>query len=253
MSSVLDTGDAERITVEVDGRSKEDFAPLLAPLGRAGLRAVALDLPGQHESPGPDDPAAYSTERLATTVNTVAKQLGHDVRLLGHSFGGLVARAAVVAEPSAYHSLVLLSSGPAALGGLRRLRIEQLEPVLSASGLPGVYAAMQAAAATEPGWAEPPAELAEFLRRRFLGGSPTMLQGMGDALRHEPDRVAELAATQLPVLVVHGEHDDAWDPATQHEMAQRLGARYAVVPDAAHSAAVENPDALLPVLLDFWR
>jgi pimeloyl-ACP methyl ester carboxylesterase len=38
--------------------SKEDFAPLLAPLADAGLRAVAIDQRGQYESPGPDDPAA---------------------------------------------------------------------------------------------------------------------------------------------------------------------------------------------------
>ena len=276
MSSVLDTGDARRTLLEAAGSplaalesgpvdapavllvpgytgSKEDFAPLLGPLGRAGLRAVAVDLPGQYESPGLADPQAYTPDRLAATIVAVARQLGPDVRLLGHSFGGLVARAAAVSSPSTFASLVLLSSGPAALGGLRRARIEQLAPLLAASGLPGVYAAMQAAAAGEPGWQAPPPELAEFLRRRFLGGSPTMLQGMGDALRYEPDRVTELAATGVPVLVVHGEHDDAWEPATQREMAGRLGARYEVVPHAAHSAAVENPDGLLPVLLDFWN
>ena len=230
--------------------SKEDFAPILEPLAEAGLRTVAIDLPGQYESPGPDDPSAYLPERLAEAVVAVAGELGPDVRLIGHSFGGLVARAAVIASPTSFTSLVLLSSGPAALGGLRRQRIEQLEPVLAASGLPGVYAVMQAAAAAEPGWVEPPN--GEFLRARFLAGSPTMLQGMGQALRNEPDRVAELAATEVPVLVVHGEDDDAWPPAVQHDMAQRLDAQYAVVPDAAHSAAVENPDGLLAALLAFW-
>jgi pimeloyl-ACP methyl ester carboxylesterase len=276
MSSVLDVGDADRIVLAVEGGplaalaagpasappvlllpgytgSKEDFAPLLGPLGRAGFRVVAVDLPGQYESPGPVEPSAYRPDRLADAVVAAARHLGPDVHLLGHSFGGLVARAAVLAAPSAFASLVLLSSGPAALGGLRRRRVEQLEPVLAASGLAGVYAAMQAAAVAEPGWAEPPAALADFLRTRFLTSSPTMLLGMGMALRAEPDRVAELAASEVPALVVHGEHDDAWDPETQAEMAGRLGARYAVVADAAHSAAVENPDDLLPVLLDFWR
>ncbi len=276
MSSVLDVGDARRCTLEVDAAalaaltagpptgvpvlmvpgytgSKEDFAPLLGPLGRAGLRAVSIDLPGQYESPGPDHPAAYTPDRLAEPIVAVARQLGPNVHLLGHSYGGLVARAAVIAAPDAFASLVLLSSGPAALGGLRRRRIEQLEPVLAASGLDGVYAAMQAAARAEPGWVEPPADLADFLRTRFLAGSPAMLEGMGRALRNEPDRVDELAATGVPVLVVHGEDDDAWDPPTQRAMAERLGARYVVVPHAAHSAAVENPDGLLPDLLDRWR
>ena len=45
-------------------------------------------------------------------------------------------------------------------------------PDATASGLPGVYAAMQATALGDPGFVAPPDDLAEFLERRFLGGSP---------------------------------------------------------------------------------
>jgi pimeloyl-ACP methyl ester carboxylesterase len=85
-----------------------------------------------------------------------------------------------------------------------------------------------------------------------MSSSAVMLRGMGDVIRSEPDRVAELAALPLPMLVAHGVDDDAWPPALQREMAERLGARYAVIPDAAHSPAVENPTGTLHVLLDFW-
>ncbi|MGI8679489.1 MAG: alpha/beta fold hydrolase [Jatrophihabitans sp.] len=271
-----DVGAATRVTIEVAGRrivalqagspvrppvllvpgytgSKEDFGPALDPLAEAGCFATAIDLPGQYESPGLGATGEYTTETLGSIVAGLCAVLGPQVRLVGHSFGGLVSRAAVIAAPARVSSLVLLSSGPAALGGSRRVAMDRLEPVLAASGLPGVYAAMQAAAISEAGFVAPPAELAEFLRRRFLGGSPEMLQGMGAALRHEPDRVAELAATDVPVLVVHGADDDAWQPSTQQEMATRLGAKYVVVPHAAHSAAVENPSALVHALLDFWR
>jgi pimeloyl-ACP methyl ester carboxylesterase len=233
--------------------SKEDFAPLLDPLAQQGWHVLALDLPGQYESPALPQPRNYAPDELAPAIGALADQFGGPVHLVGHSFGGLVARAAVIAAPHRYASLVLLSSGPAAIDGLRRVRIDQLEPVLARTGLPGVYAAMQAAAAAEPGFAAPPPELAEFLERRFLRGSPIMLQGMADALRTEGDRVAELAATGIATLVVHGVDDDAWPPHVQREMAERLGARYEVIPDAAHSAAVENPATLLAVLLSFWN
>jgi pimeloyl-ACP methyl ester carboxylesterase len=179
--------------------------------------------------------------------------LGPRTLLLGHSFGGLVARAAVIAEPALFESVVLLSSGPAALDGTRRVTMDQLEPVLAAAGLPGVYAAMQTAASGDPEFVTPDPALADFLERRFLGSSPQMLQGMADALRSEPDRVAELAATRVPVLVAHGVDDDAWLPAVQLEMAERLGARYAVIPDAAHSPAVENVPGTVSMLREFWR
>jgi pimeloyl-ACP methyl ester carboxylesterase len=232
--------------------SKEDFGPILDPLAAAGFAVTAIDLPGQFESPGLSHRSDYTPDHLATVVLAVADLLGPSVRLLGHSFGGLVARAAVIVAPHRFTSLVLLSSGPAGISGRRRTRIEQLEPLLATAGLPAVYAAMQATVAAEPGYVVPPAELADFLERRFLGGSPVMLQGMGEALRHETDRVAELVAARVPVLVVHGADDDAWAPATQRDMATRLAAEYVVIPDAAHSAAVENPTATASALLDFW-
>ncbi len=233
--------------------SKEDFGPILAPLADAGLLVTAVDLPGQFESPGLARAADYTPDTLARSVLGVARALGGPVRLLGHSFGGLVARAAVIADPAAFASLVLLSSGPADLDGVRRVTMDGLEPVLAQSGLPGVYAAMQATAMGDPGFVAPADDLAEFLERRFLGGSPDMLRGMADALRHEPDRVAALAATGIRTLVTHGADDDAWSADAQADMASRLQARYVVIADAAHSAAVENPEALVDTLLEFWE
>jgi pimeloyl-ACP methyl ester carboxylesterase len=232
--------------------SKEDFAPLLDPLAALGLRAVAIDLPGQFESPGPDDPAAYHPTSLAPAVAAVAQEIGAPVHLLGHSYGGLVARAAVIARPELFRSLVLLCSGPGALGGLRRQRIEQLEPVLAHDGVAAVFSAMQAALLAEPGYVAPSPQLAEFFERRFMAGTVAGLQGMGDALRVEPDRVAELRATGVPTLVACGEHDDAWLPEVQKDMADRLGAEFVIIPDAAHSPAVENAGATLEVLRTFW-
>src|SRR4051812_3247129 len=111
----LDTGPAGGATVLLVAGytgSKEDFAPLLRPLCGAGYRAVALDQRGQYESPGPDDPAAYTVADLAADVVTVGRVLRSEtpgpVHLVGHSFGGLVSRAGVLAEPSLFTSLTLL-------------------------------------------------------------------------------------------------------------------------------------------------
>ena len=250
--AVLESG-AGRPVLFVPGYTgtKEDFLPVLPLLAAAGMRAVAMDLPGQFETPGPDDPAAYTPDALARTVLAVAAGLGGP-DLVGHSFGGLVARAAVLAEPAAVRSLTLLDSGPAAIGGNRRERMAALEPVLAAGGLPAVYAALEALAAGDPAWVAAPPEHKAFLRRRFLAGSAAGLSGMGDALRSEPDRTAELKATGVPVLVAYGEHDDAWPPAVQAAMAARLGAPTAVVAGAIHSPAVQQPRATADALLAFW-
>jgi pimeloyl-ACP methyl ester carboxylesterase len=234
--------------------SKEDFGPIQDELAAAGFRAVAIDLLGQFESDpaDPDEPAGYSPVALGAVVRAVADRLGDGVHLLGHSFGGLVARAAVLAG-GRFASLVLLDSGPAALSGARAERIELMRPLLPQLGVAGVYEASEALRAGEPGYVPDPPELAAFLRRRFVAGSAAGLLGMGAALLAEPDQTAELAAAGLPVRVVFGADDDAWPAAVQRRMAAQLSAGVDEIPHAAHSPAVENPAATARALIDFWR
>ncbi|HEY3894374.1 MAG TPA: alpha/beta fold hydrolase [Pseudonocardiaceae bacterium] len=235
--------------------SKEDFAPLIDPLCDAGLSVLALDLPGQYESPGPDREQDVYPDPLGRALATLMVELataGDRVLLMGHSYGGLVARAAMLAgAPVA--GLTLLDSGPGALApGWRTTMMEALEPVLRSGGTGAVQEVLEA----RDGVAEP-AELAALLRTRFLRSSATGLLGMGTALRTEPDRVSELAtilsAGAIPCLVVFGESDDAWPLEALHEMAARLGAGLAVIPHAAHSPNTENPAALVKVLLPRWQ
>ncbi len=236
--------------------SKEDFVGVLGLIAAAGHRAVAMDQRGQFESPGPADPAGYTVAALAGDVRLVLADLaGPDrrpVHLLGHSFGGLVARAAAVADPAALASVVLLCSGPGGIGGNRKQRMEELRPLLASGGMPAVYEHMERLAAGDARAAAAPPELKAFLRHRFLASSAVGLEAMGEALLGEPDRVAELRATGLPTLVIYGVDDDAWPPVVQAEMAERLGARCEVVAGAAHSPAAERPAATAAVLLDFW-
>src|SRR3954469_6888661 len=236
--------------------SKEDFAPLLAPVADAGYRVGAIDQRGQFESPGPDDPTAYSVTELGLDVVAVARVLreetGEPLHLLGHSFGGLVTRAAVLAETALFTSFTLLGSGPSRLTGRRAELLDHLGPLLDAGGVQLVHETMEQVSMTDPKAQAVPAPTREFYTRRFLSNSEAGLRGMADAMLSEPDRVAELAATGVPVLVAHGEADDAWLPHVQADMAERLGARHEVINNSIHSPAVENPPRTLEVLLDFW-
>ncbi|MDP5182752.1 alpha/beta hydrolase [Blastococcus sp. BMG 814] len=258
--AALDTGgSAPRGTVlMVAGYtgSKEDFAPLLRPLAAAGYRVVVLDQRGQYESPGPDDPAQYSVEILGDDVRAVARVLREEstgpLHLVGHSFGGLVTRAAVLAEPALFTTFTLLGSGPSRLTGRRAELLDHLGPLLDAGGVPLVHETLEQVAMTDPKAQAVPEETRAFYSRRFLRNSAAGLRGMADAMLAEPDRVAELKATGVPLLVAHGEADDAWLPHVQADMAQRLGARHEVIDFAIHSPAVENPPRTLEVLCDFW-
>jgi pimeloyl-ACP methyl ester carboxylesterase len=231
--------------------SKEDFIAILALLARAGHPVTAIDQRGQFESPGTDDATTYDVRSLAEDVREVASALGGRVHLVGHSFGGLVSRAAALAAPSTLLSLTLLDSGPSALPHPSSDNLALLVQALAVMDLAQIWVAKrQLDAQNEP--VPPTAEIEEWMRGRFLANHPTSLRRIAEQLLSEPDRVDELAALDLPVLVAYGETEDAWPPPLQELMAERLSAAHIVISRAGHSPAVDQPEVTAQVLSHFW-
>ena len=231
--------------------SKEDFLPILGPLARSGRRTVAIDLRGQHESGGPEDSAAYTIKALAAEVAEVFAGLGAPGHLVGHSFGGLVCRRAVL-DGLRPLSLTLLGSGPGALGGPRAALVELMRPVLDDGGVPALADAAAAADRANPKYAGVAPDVMAFLHRRLANSPAAALRTMGEQLVTAADETDELRAAGLPMLVAHGETDDAWPPAEQRDMAERLGASYVSIAGSVHSPACEAPDATVEALISFW-
>jgi pimeloyl-ACP methyl ester carboxylesterase len=250
--------------------SKEDFLLILQALAAAGRQVVAIDMRGQFETPGADDAAAYQLGALAADVALVADWLSADhdgtaaspgaggVHLLGHSLGGLVAREVLLARAAQISSLTLMSSGPGALSGPRALILQALLAELDGVGPDRLGAEVERIWRTR---LEPealagsvPPDIIDFLGTRLLSSSPTGLRTMAKTLLTCPDRTAALAGLDsVPLMVVYGENDDAWDPAAQEDMAARLRAKRICIPAAAHSPAVEAPETVASTLTSFWN
>ncbi|MGZ4631093.1 MAG: alpha/beta fold hydrolase [Actinomycetes bacterium] len=231
--------------------SKEDFIAVVAPIAAAGHHVTALDQRGQFESRGDDDPTTYDVAALAEEILDVAGSLGSPVHLVGHSFGGLVARAAALASPASVRSLTLLDSGPGAVPHPSASNLALLVQVLPVMDMASIWAAKrQLEVANEPVPPSPAVE--EWMRRRFLANHPTSLLRIAEQLLSEPDRVDELAALDLPVLVAYGEKEDAWPPALQADMAARLRAAHVEIAGAGHSPAADKPEVTVQVLVHFW-
>jgi Predicted hydrolases or acyltransferases (alpha/beta hydrolase superfamily) len=232
--------------------SKEDFIAVLQTLAQAGRRVIAIDMRGQYETPGPDDPAAYTCVALGEDVDAVAMAVGagEPVHLLGHSFGGLVTRETVLDGMSKLASYTLMSSGPAGIGGSReklaRMLLSDL-PELGAKCLWSRHIEPEVLAAGVPD------DIVAFLRDRMLYSSPAGLLAMGEQVLCTRDRVDELPQAGVPILVLYGEHDDGWPPEIQAEMAALLDADCVVVPGAMHSPAVEAPETTAAALTRFWN
>lgn len=234
--------------------SKEDFQALLPLLAAAGHPAWAIDLRGQYESTGPDDEAVYAIEALAADVAAVlgAIRAGSPAHLLGHSFGGLVCRRALLAGLPGVASYTLLGSGPAGIPPPTADTLGFLRPILEQGGIEAVWAAADQLH-TDPAAMAAPPEVQEFLGARFLAHNPSGLAVMAQDLVGEADLTDALRDVGLPLLVAHGADDDAWPPAVQKEMAARLGADYVEIPDSVHSPAVENTARTAEVLTGFWQ
>ncbi|MFI5662983.1 alpha/beta fold hydrolase [Streptomyces sp. NPDC051684] len=236
--------------------SKEDFIELHAPLSAAGYRTVAVDGRGQYESEGPKgDERPYGQRELARDVLAQVAALRATggvgrVHLLGHSLGGLVARAAAIEDPAPFASLTLMSSGPAAVAPPQQERAKLLQDALAALDMAQVWEAIQGLDAPEDA-----ADLrgdGEDLRRRWMRNSPAQLIATAAQLRTEPDRVDELAALGLACHVLSGERDDTWPVPLLDAMAARLGAERTVVAGAEHSPNTDQPGATAAALATFW-
>jgi len=233
--------------------SKEDFITALEPMAAGGYRVIALDQRGQFETPGPDDPAAYDLAELGADLIAIGAALGDGpVHLVGHSFGGLSVRAAVIGAPAAVRSATLLCSGPAAIPDPEATRCRMLLELLAEMELPDIWAFVSSMAEANDEYTGVGTDVVEFMGRRFMQSTKAGLTAMGTQIVEEPDRTVELAATGVPLMVAYGEDDYIWSTTEQADMAARLGARHEVIKNAAHSPAVQNPNAFSDLMIDFF-
>jgi pimeloyl-ACP methyl ester carboxylesterase len=251
--------------------SKEDFLAILGQLADGGRQVVAIDMRGQFETSGTDDHNGYSASALGSDIGALVHATGAR-HLLGHSYGGLIAREALLGLESAVpgsgsgdgiESFTLMSSGPSALTGPRATELRAMLAAVGAEdGSVPDRAALRAKIADlwhthlEPQAVASgvPAPIVAFLASRMLSNDPKGLVDMAHHLLTAPDRTAELVRLDwIGMLVLYGENDNSWSPAEQEAMARRLGAQRICIPAASHSPAVEAPATTASALTRFWN
>lgn len=236
------------------GGAKEDFADHADDLGSRAT-VVSMDLRGHGDSSGPGDPEAYSLDRLAVDVLSVADALGVErFSLLGHSMGGMVVRRVALAAPRRVDGVVFMSTAAGPPKGLdadlvdlgARLALEDfaaLKQILDEArplGTPAYERLLR----ERPGFRD-------FGEWKWSRLAPAMWAALAPEIAREPDARAELATLSCPALVMVGRLDAAFYDASLAIAAAVPGARLAVIPDAGHHPQFENPVAWRDALVSF--
>ena len=213
----------------------------------ASLRVLRYDHRGHGGSPVP--PGPYSLAELGGDLLALLDILELPrVRLGGLSLGGMVAMWVAANAPERVESLALLCTsaqlGPPSMWRDRVSAVRQ-----------GGVAAI--ADAVLDRWFTP-----EFTARHagVVGWARRMLVTTPDegyvgccAAIETMDLVPSLSTISAPALVIAGERDPATPPPHLEQIAAGIaGSRLEVLPDVAHLANVERPEAVNRLLLEFW-
>jgi 3-oxoadipate enol-lactonase len=214
--------------------------------------ACAPDARGYGESDDYDGPLAFGD--LAGDVLRVIDHFGAArAHLVGLSLGGRVARDLCLRHPDRVATLVLCNTHP----GFDALTLEQVDAFVRSRQSPLLAG-------------KTPAELAPDLARGVLGKSAPararerLLASLA-ALRKDAylktlessvreDRGAPVERIAVPTLVVTGDEDTVYPPATAEAMARRIPrARLAVIAGAGHLSNLEQPAVFNETVLRFLR
>jgi len=237
------------------GGAKEDFSHHLDALAEHH-RVVTFDHRGHGESDKPDDEGAYSLDRLGTDAACVADahQL-RDLRILGHSMGGMAMRRFLLAHPGRANAVVFMDTAAGAPPGSDTELVVAATEVVRTGGLAALKQlsdeldllgseAYQRVLAERPGFQE-------YADYKWHAQSPVMWTTLMHEIVTQPDQLDLLRGLTAPTLGIVGDQDAMFLTPMADISGAVPGARLVVIPEAGHSPQFENAAAWIDVMQEF--
>jgi len=205
------------------------------------FKVVTWDMRGHGRSDYPEDQAAYSEEATVGDMAALLDAVGaRDAVVGGLSLGGYMSLAFHRAHPERTRALLIIDTGPGykndqARDGWNATAIARAER-FEKDGLPDTSRAS--------------AEV-RLARHRDATGLARAARGM---LTQKNARVIEsLPGVAVPAIVIVGANDTPFLAASDYMAAKIPGAKKAVIPDAGHSANIDQPEAFNAALMGFLK
>ncbi len=228
------------------------FAPQLETFAAAGYRAVAWDMPGYGHS-DPIEPYTFKglAEKCIALIDALAARNGHQVSLVGHSMGGMVAQEVVARRPDLVQHLILCGTSAAfgrSEGDWQKEFVQQrMAPLVQGQTMADLARQLVPAMAG-------PRALPEGLRLAehcMSGVSPGTYRRALEALVTF-DRRSALAQISVPTLLVAGADDPNAPPEVMRKMSERiLHSQLKVMDGIGHLMNLESPDDFDQILMAF--
>ena len=242
------TGAGESVTlihgVGSNLESWESVVPALA----ARFHVLRYDLRGHGQSGKP--PGPYALDDFVQDLRALLDSRGVDTtRLVGISFGGLIAQAFTLRYPDRVRRLALLATVAGRTPAERRTILARAETLAAGGAVGTVEAALDRWYTPEFRSAHP--ELIAQTRERVLRNDPA---GYAAAYRvfAESDLLEHLDDIRCPTLIATGEHDSGSTPEMARRMHERIvGSRLVILPRYRHGLLVEAAGDIAGLLSDF--
>jgi pimeloyl-ACP methyl ester carboxylesterase len=231
------------------GGAGRGWAPQVASFAAAGLRPVALDLPGYGARPAV---TGMDFEGLAADLEAVVAALALDrPALVGHSMGGMIVQTALRRRPDGYRAAVLCCTSPAfgdPTGEFQRKFVaERLAPLDAGATMP-----MLAASIVDGIVGPSPDPAGRALAIETMAATPASTYRAAVQCLVTFDERANLPNIRIPVLCLAGEHDRNAPAAMMQRMAAKIpGARYVCLAGVGHLPNLEAPHAFDAAVLEF--
>jgi pimeloyl-ACP methyl ester carboxylesterase len=219
-------------------------------LKNAGLRPIAIDLPGFGKSP--NHLLHWTIENVRDACFVEMQQLGIEkYTVIGHSLGGAIALSMAVEYPQTIEKLCLINS----FAHLRPAKLDEWRYLLRRF-IRAMMLSPKAQAEIVANRIFPEASQADFRDVVVQKIIQTDTRAYKNAMKSIAlfDMRRELSRISIPCLVITSEHDNTVSKTIQQQMTRKIPtARQEIIPRGGHAVIIEQPESVNQKILNFLK